>query len=168
MTRATREFQVGQAEARATTPGGVDSFGGEIGRGQARTVRARWELQTVTRIRQAIALDLSARGVSEEVISEAELVTTELVTNSLRHATPLADRTVRIHWKARGNCVEIEVSDGGSDTEPVPAARAVWATSGRGLRIVRSIAHEWGVQRDEKQTTVWAALGGPSRRRVGH
>jgi anti-sigma regulatory factor (Ser/Thr protein kinase) len=159
---------VGRAEARTTTSGGVDSFGGEIGRGQARTVRARWELQTVTRIRQAIALDLAAREVSEEVISEAELVTTELVTNSLRHATPLADRTVRIHWKARGNCVEIEVSDGGSDTEPAPAPRQMWATSGRGLRIVRSIAHEWGVQRDEKQTTVWAALGGPSRRRVGH
>ena len=159
---------MGQQEAPAATAGGTDGFGGEIGRGQARTVRARWELQTVTRIREAVALDIVAREVSDEVISEAELVTTELVTNALRHATPLSDRTVRIHWKARGNCVEIEVSDGGSDTEPVPAARAVWATSGRGLRIVRSIAHEWGVQRDDKQTTVWAALGGPSRRRVGH
>lgn len=160
--------RMGQQEAPTATTGGLDGFGGEIGRGQARTVRARWELQTVTRIREAVAQDLVAREVSDEVISEAELVTTELVTNALRHATPLSDRTVRIHWKARGNCVEIEVSDGGSDTEPVPAARAVWATSGRGLRIVRSIAHEWGVQRDEKQTTVWAALGGPSRRRVGH
>lgn len=158
---------MGQGQARDAATGGVDGFGGEIGRGQARTIRARWELQTVTRLREAIALDLAAREVSEEVISEAELVTTELVTNSLRHATPLADRTVRVHWKARGSCVEIEVSDGGAETEPVPAARAVWATSGRGLRIVRSIAHEWGVQRDEKQTTVWAALGGPSRRRVG-
>ncbi len=159
---------MGQQESTPARAGGTDGFGGEIGRGQARTVRARWELQTVTRIRQAVALDLLARDVSDEVVSEAELVTTELVTNALRHATPLSDRTVRIHWKARGNSVEIEVSDGGSDTEPVPAARAVWATSGRGLRIVRSIAHEWGVQRDEKQTTVWAALGGPSRRRVGH
>lgn len=145
----------------------VDVFGGEIGRGQARTIRARWELQTVTRIREAVAQDLVARGITEEVISEAELVTTELVTNSLRHASPLGDRTVRIHWKTRGNCVEVEVSDGGAETKPVPATRAVWATSGRGLRIVRSLAHEWGVQQDEKQTTVWAALGGPSRRRVG-
>ncbi len=154
-------------QGAGTTAPSVDAFGGEIGKGQARTVRARWELQTVTRIREAVAQDLAARGVSEAVISEAELVTTELVTNSLRHATPLTDRTVRIHWKARGDCVEVEVSDGGAETEPVPAARAVWATSGRGLRIVRSLAHEWGVQRDEKQTTVWAALGGPSRRRVG-
>lgn len=159
---------MGQEESGAASTSRVDGFGGEIGRGQARTVRARWELQTVTKIREAVALDLMARGVSDAVVSEAELVTTELVTNSLRHATPLTDRTVRIHWKARGDSVEIEVSDGGAETEPVPAARAVWSTSGRGLRIVRSIAHEWGVQRDERQTTVWAALGGPSRRRVGH
>jgi len=162
MTSHMVAAQGGSAAAPTT-----DAFGGEIGRGQARTVRARWELATVTRIREAVALDLRAREVSEEVISEAELVTTELVTNSLRHAKPLSDRTVRIHWKARGDCVEVEVSDGGAETQPVPATRAVWATSGRGLRIVRSLAHEWGVLRDEKQTTVWAALGGPSRRRVG-
>ncbi|WP_434966916.1 ATP-binding protein [Janibacter indicus] len=156
-----------QPQDGAATAPTLDSFGGEIGRGQARTIRARWELQTVTRVREAIALDLAAREVSEQVIGEAELVVTELVTNSLRHASPLADRTVRIHWKARGDNVEVEVSDGGAETEPAPAPRQMWATSGRGLRIVRSIAHEWGVQRDDKQTTVWAALGGPSRRRVG-
>lgn len=161
-------FQImGQAHDGTDAERTVDSFGGEIGRGQARTIRARWELQTVTRVREAIALDLTARGVSDEIVSEAELVATELVTNSLRHAAPLSDRTVRIHWKARGDSVEIEVSDGGAETEPAPAPRQMWATSGRGLRIVRSIAHEWGVQRDERQTTVWAALGGPSRRRVG-
>ncbi|APH00180.1 ATP-binding protein [Janibacter indicus] len=158
---------MGQPQDGAATTPTLDSFGGEIGRGQARTIRARWELQTVTRVREAIALDLAAREVSEQVIGEAELVVTELVTNSLRHASPLADRTVRIHWKARGDNVEVEVSDGGAETEPAPAPRQMWATSGRGLRIVRSIAHEWGVQRDDKQTTVWAALGGPSRRRVG-
>src|SRR5699024_6611703 len=97
-----------EQESPTASAGRTDGFGGEIGRGQARTVRARWELQTVTRIREAVALDLVARDVSDEVISEAEIVTTELVTNSLRHATPLSDRTVRIHWKARGSCVEIE------------------------------------------------------------
>lgn len=158
---------MGQPHDGATSAPTLDSFGGEIGRGQARTIRARWELQTVTRVREAIALDLAAREVSEQVIGEAELVVTELVTNSLRHASPLGDRTVRIHWKARGDNVEVEVSDGGAETEPAPAPRQMWATSGRGLRIVRSIAHEWGVQRDDRQTTVWAALGGPSRRRVG-
>ena len=33
------------------------------------------------------------------------------------------------------------------------------------LRIVRSLAHEWGVADDRHGSTVWASLGGPSRRR---
>ena len=87
---------MGQAHDGTDAAPTVDSFGGEIGKGQARTIRARWELQSVTRVREAVALDLVARGVSDEITSEAELVVTELVTNSLRHASPLADRTVRI------------------------------------------------------------------------
>ena len=47
-----------------------------------------------------------------------------------------------------------------------PAPRQVWASSGRGLRIVRSLAHEWGVGDDKHGVTVWATLGGPSRRRA--
>ncbi|GAB3106949.1 hypothetical protein GCM10027055_01840 [Janibacter alkaliphilus] len=147
-------------------PPARDAFGGEVGRGHARTIRAPWQADSVPLVREAVASDLAARGVSEQVVGEAELVVTELVTNSLRHARPLPDHTVRIHWKARNDNVEVEVSDAGGDTVPAPAARAVWATSGRGLRIVRSLAHEWGVTQDEKQVNVWAALGGPSRRRV--
>lgn len=143
-----------------------DSFGGEIGRGHARTIRAPWRLESVPRVRAAVAEDLIARDVDEQVVGEAELVVTELVTNSLLHARPLPDHTVRVHWKARGDHVEVEVSDGGGETRPAPAARAVWATSGRGLRIVRSIAHEWGVTEGDRQVNVWAALGGPSRRRA--
>ncbi len=149
------------------TGAATDSFGGTIGGGSTRTIRAPRAADVVGRVREAVAADLEARGVSEEVVSEAELVVSELVTNALRHARPLTDGAVRIHWKTRGDCVEVEVTDGGSDSTPVPAPRAVWASQGRGLRIVRSIAHEWGVNQHDKQVTVWAALGGPSRRRVG-
>ena len=145
----------------------INEFGAGPGDGQARTIRAQWTLDAIPVIRQALTDDLQARDMPEEIIEEAELVVSELVTNAFRHAKPLADQCVRVHWKVRGDACEVEVSDGGAETEPAPAPRQMWATSGRGLRIVRSIAHEWGVQRDDKQTTVWAALGGPSRRRVG-
>ena len=65
--------------------------------------------------------------------------------HALRHAKPLHDNTVRIHWTERNGIVEVEVSDGGGDTAPRAMPQAVFATSGRGLRIVRSLAHEWGV-----------------------
>ncbi len=111
--------------------------------------------------------DLRARRIPDDIVSESEIVVSELVSNAIRHARPLGDGMVRVHWKVKGEVVEVEVTDGGSETRPRPAPRSMGAASGRGLRIVRSLAHEWGVADDRHGNTVWAALGGPSRRR-GH
>ena len=101
--------------------------------------------------------------------SIVELVLSELVANSLRHASPLPDGTIRVHWKSKNDVVELEVSDGGGQTTPSVRRPAPWAPSGRGLRIVRSLAHEWGVLEDRGTVTVWVAVGGPSRRQLtGH
>ena len=54
---------MGQPQDGAATAPTLDSFGGEIGRGQARTIRARWELQTVTRVREAIALAVDRQAI---------------------------------------------------------------------------------------------------------
>jgi serine/threonine-protein kinase RsbW len=138
---------------------------GVPGSGQARTVRVPWRFAAVPAIRGTVVADLVARGVSAQVIDEAEIVVSELVANAIRHAHSLPDGTVRVHWKVKNDAVEVEVSDGGGPTEPRPAPRSTWAAAGRGLRIVRSLAHEWGVQEDRGGRTVWVALGGPSRRR---
>jgi serine/threonine-protein kinase RsbW len=145
----------------------LDEFGGAIGEGAVRTIRAPWRPASVARIRRAVVADLAARDLPHDLLEEAEIVTSELVSNAIRHARPLADGMVRVRWKVKGEAVEVEVTDGGGDTEPRPAPRVLWATTGRGLRIVRSVAHEWGVSDDKGNVTVWAALGGPSRRR-GH
>jgi anti-sigma regulatory factor (Ser/Thr protein kinase) len=119
----------------------------------------------VALVRKALVDALEVREVSAAVVDEAEIVVSELVSNAIRHARPLADGNLRVHWKVKGGVVEVEVTDGGSDTTPRPAPRTIWAASGRGLRIVRSLAHEWGVTEDRNGSTVWASLGGPSRRR---
>ena len=116
-------------------------------------------------VRRAIVDDLHTRDVSPAVVEEAEIVVSELVSNAVRHARPLTDGNLRVHWKVKAGVVEVEVTDGGSDSTPRPAPRTIWAPSGRGLRIVRSLAHEWGVTEDRTGSTVWASLGGPSRRR---
>ncbi|MEO6020871.1 MAG: ATP-binding protein [Knoellia sp.] len=152
------------AKAKAETP--LDEFGGAIGKGQVRTIRAPWGPSTVTRVRKAVVADLRARNLAEQTIDESEIVVSELMTNAIRHARPLADGCLRVRWKVRGEVVEIEVTDGGGDSVPVPAPAAVWVSSGRGLRIIRSLAHEWGVGEDKGAQTVWAAMGGPSRRRA--
>ncbi|HHU10856.1 MAG TPA: ATP-binding protein [Intrasporangiaceae bacterium] len=136
------------------------------GQGLVRTARIPFGADASAEARQVVVTDLIARGIDESIIDEAELVLSELVANSVRHASPLPDGTIRVHWKARNGVVELEVSDGGGPTQPSVRRPAPWAPSGRGLRIVRSLAHEWGILEDRGTMSVWAALGGPSRRRV--
>lgn len=131
----------------------------------SRTLRVLWQAASVASVRKALVEDLRTRRVAPAVIDEAEIVVSELVSNAIRHARPLSDGNLRVHWKVKAGVVEVEVTDGGGESLPRPAPRAVWSPSGRGLRIVRSLAHEWGVSEDRSGSTVWASLGGPSRRR---
>ena len=133
---------------------------------RVRTVRLDWTLESVPSIRRTIVDDLSDGEISDEVIGECEIVVSELVTNAIRHAKPLPDGSIRVHWKVRAPRVEIEVTDGGGDDIPMPKPKSEWVNSGRGLRIVRSLAYEWGVSDERNGRTVWASLGGPSRRRA--
>ncbi len=131
-----------------------------------RTLRVPWAPSAAPKVRRAIVDDLTQRGVTPDVVGESEIVVSELVANAIRHARPLADGTIRVHWKVKNNVVEVEVTDGGGNTTPRPSPRTTWGPSGRGLRIVRSLAHEWGVVEEAHGYTVWASLGGPSRRRT--
>jgi len=131
----------------------------------SRTVRVPWRASSVALVRRTIVQDLRERGVSTVTVDESEIVVSELVSNAIRHARPLSDGSLRVHWKVKAGVVEVEVSDGGGVSTPRPAPQSLWASSGRGLRIVRSLAHEWGVTEERNGRTVWAALGGPSRRR---
>ncbi|MDO5628488.1 MAG: ATP-binding protein [Mobilicoccus sp.] len=130
-----------------------------------KSVRVTHTHKAVREARSTITSDLTARGVDRMIIDEAEAVVAEFVANSVIHARPLADGCVRVRWKVKSGAVEVEVRDGGAATTPKPVRRSLWAVRGRGLRIVRSMAHEWGVQDERNGRTVWAALGGPSRRR---
>lgn len=139
---------------------------GQAGQGSSRMIRVAADPSALAEARAVLTDDLQERGVETRTIEESEIVASELLSNAMRHARPLADGTIRLRWKVRLEVVEVEVTDGGSESTPRPAPRAVWASSGRGLRIVRALAHEWGVSEDKGGTTVWAAMGGPSRRRA--
>jgi anti-sigma regulatory factor (Ser/Thr protein kinase) len=115
--------------------------------------------------RHTLVDDLTVRGVPREVVEESESVVAELVANAVRHAVSLPDGTLRLHRQERDGVVEVEVTDGGGPTRPRPLQHGALSVSGRGLRIVRSLAHEWGVVECPPGHTVWASVGGPSRRR---
>ena len=131
----------------------------------AQTLRVPWKMSSAVDVRRAVVSELRSLKVDATVVDEAEIVISELVSNAVRHARPLPDGTIRVSWTVRGAVVEVEVTDGGGPTTPHPAPRSLWSPNGRGLRIVRSLAHEWGVLEDPSGRTVWVSLGGPSRRR---
>jgi len=131
----------------------------------SQTLAVPWRMRSAVDVRRAVVVELRRLKVDATVVDEAELVLSELVTNAVRHAKPLADGTIRVIWTVRAGVVEVEVMDGGGPSTPRPSPRSVWSDSGRGLRIVRSFAHEWGVLQERTGCTVWASLGGPSRRR---
>jgi serine/threonine-protein kinase RsbW len=126
------------------------------------TLRVPWMMSSAVAVRRALVAELRALGVDAVVVDETEIVISELVTNAVRHAKPLADGTIHVSWSVRVDVVEIEVTDGGGPTAPHPAPRSVWSAGGRGLRIVGSLAYEWGVRENGTGSSVWVSMGGPS------
>jgi anti-sigma regulatory factor (Ser/Thr protein kinase) len=104
--------------------------------------------------------DLTDAGVYEATACDAGLVLSELISNSLRHATPLPGSTVRVSWGVYDDHVEVAVSDGGGETAPMINQPSANALGGRGLGIVDRLSVRWGVHArpDGTETTVWAAL----------
>jgi anti-sigma regulatory factor (Ser/Thr protein kinase) len=108
--------------------------------------------------RRHLVGDLCDTGVDEIPVGDAELVLSELVSNALRHATPLPGGTVKVSWDLSAETVLIAVRDGGGASFPRMSEPPSSALGGRGLSIVARLSHRWGVDRGDTETTVWAEL----------
>jgi serine/threonine-protein kinase RsbW len=109
---------------------------------------------------------LSGR-VSPLTVERAQLVVSELVGNSLRHAGAAADRVVVVRVALEGALCRLEVEDAGCDGEIAPRAPDLKGGGGLGLNIVHKLSERWGIERAAgKGTRVWAYLA-PARRERG-
>jgi anti-sigma regulatory factor (Ser/Thr protein kinase) len=116
---------------------------------------------SVAAARHAVARDLLSHGCPPLAVEDAVLVTSEILSNALKHARPLSGGTVRVCWTTGADGLMLEVTDGGSPTRPRVAGSSLSATGGRGLGIVAGLVSEWGVTEDGSHTTVWARLTWP-------
>ncbi len=89
----------------------------------------------------------------------ARLLVSELVTNAVQHTcSRLPGGTVTVVVIELAGSLRVEVIDEGS-ARSVPVVRDdTFATDGRGLFLVQSLADEWGYQQEAASTTVWFRL----------
>jgi anti-sigma regulatory factor (Ser/Thr protein kinase) len=114
---------------------------------------------SVTQARRYVRDAIS--GAPPEVADAIELMTSELATNSIRHASTAFD--VGVDRSARA--IRVEVTDDGSG-EPTVLSPSPTQTSGRGLRIVEQLSDEWGVMAagGRNAKTVWFSVAIPAAR----
>lgn len=104
--------------------------------------------------RRAVARALTASGC--DVDNDAVLLlTSELVTNALLHASPPLGLLVT----SVTGVIRVEVVDG-SPAVPMQRMNSLMATSGRGIELTDMLADRWGYAVDEEAGTksVWFEL----------
>jgi anti-sigma regulatory factor (Ser/Thr protein kinase) len=118
------------------------------------------EVASVPAARHFVRDALAELGLST-AWDTAELLVSELVTNAVLHA-----RTeFRVEVRVAGDMVRIAVQDA-SAMIPRPRTYGTDSTTGRGLRLIATIAEAWGVQPEAGGKAVWfevRADGTPGR-----
>lgn len=110
------------------------------------------EPQAASVARRFVADRLSRWGWPQ-VVDDAELCTSELVTNAMLHARSDA----RLLVQAGTDGVRVEVHDGSRQVPTRGSARAA-AMTGRGLLLIEAVASAWGVEPDAHGKSVWFEL----------
>lgn len=100
---------------------------------------------------------VSAALGKHPALDDALLVTSELVTNSVMHASDAASVGVSVCFG--GACVRIDVWDDGCAGIPhIRDSVDGDAEGGRGLQLVNLIAWQWGFSRSPGRSCCWAEI----------
>jgi anti-sigma regulatory factor (Ser/Thr protein kinase) len=122
-------------------------------------------------IEQVIALDTRAPGAARDLVVQclerrvvasaldsAQLLVSELVTNSVRHSAAPKDEVI-VSVELMPEWFRIGVQDSGSDTVIAAQPPDLHTGSGFGLNLVQMLSERWGVERlTGGGTQVWAQL----------
>ncbi len=111
--------------------------------------------------RRRLVAELTAADVTGPAVGDAAVVISELVSNAVRHATPLTGSMIKIAWALEDEVLRVAVSDGGGLSAPRLAQPPPSVPGGRGLGIVQSLSSRWGVREGGREVTVWAVVPAP-------
>jgi anti-sigma regulatory factor (Ser/Thr protein kinase) len=108
-----------------------------------------------SRARKVIAQ--TYRDLDDATLDDVELLTTELVTNSVRHDCAEPDARVELLIKQEGSLLRVGVKDGGSDLKPEVGDPSLASEGGRGLMLVEALADDWGAETNDGLLT-WFSI----------
>jgi len=93
-------------------------------------------------------------SVPARVLPDLQLLVSELVTNSVRHADLAPGQRIELRVHAEPGTVRVEVEDPGPGFTPTPRRPGDRRDDGWGLYLVERIADRWGVV-DGSPAIVW-------------
>ncbi|MDR3035462.1 MAG: serine/threonine-protein phosphatase, partial [Kitasatospora sp.] len=114
------------------------------------------DLARIAELRGELRDALRRWGVPE-LIDTAELLSSELVTNAIRHTDRDAMFTARLYQEHGRARLRVEVEDE-SDLWPTRRTPGEQASSGRGLMLVEALADTWGVEPRGTGKRMWFEL----------
>jgi len=103
--------------------------------------------------------ELLTRGLDDDISHTVTLLTTELISNAIRHADmdPASDRIV-FFGRMAPDLVHIEIGDSGPGFEPGEPV------GGLGMRLLDKLASRWGCERSGQGFRVWFEVDHRRRR----
>jgi anti-sigma regulatory factor (Ser/Thr protein kinase) len=108
--------------------------------------------------RAGLSAWLADEHADATLIEVSLLLVSELVTNSVRHATTAVGAQVHLTASFQATTLRIELSDGGVDGKVSRRPPSLEDGGGFGLDLVAALSSAWGVDRGPQGTTVWLEL----------
>ena len=92
--------------------------------------------------------DQLAESLPGDAVAEIELLTSELVSNAIRHAR-IGDGTIGLNIAVGPRTIRVSVVDGGAGFEPTNLVRSSGDEEGGwGLFLVEEMSDRWGSRKD--------------------
>ena len=121
-------------------------------------VRLPLDVRAPARARMLVAECLWGR-VAGSLLERAQLVVSELVSNSVCHSGASAGAVVVVRVQRTGTLVRVEVQDPGHAGAIAPPSADLERGRGFGLNLVQALSERWGLERVAAGgTRVWAQL----------
>jgi len=103
------------------------------------------------------SLDLFSEVLDENRLDDLRLLTSELVSNSVRHGSPSKVAPIHVRVSVTAVTVRVAVVDSGPGFDAAEKAIRPDDDAGWGLFLLEQLADRWGMDRDGA-TTVWFEL----------